>query len=117
MNQNQPIAFEIEIKKINNSPTQPAIKKKLEELSNQAASPPQLEDIEKKILEARNRRLDKRSKNSNTDERLRYANERRTNLVREFTSKTQKVVETKHQTAEQLRQKAINIVLEKAKKE
>jgi len=68
-------------------------------------------------LEARNRRLDKRSKNSNTDERLRYANERRSNLVREFTSKTQKVVETKHQTAEQLRQKAINIVLEKAKKE
>ena len=100
MSQNQPIAFEIQIKNLNNSPAPPAIKKKLEELSNQAASPPQLEDIEKKILEARNRRLDKHTKNSNTDERLRYANERRSNLVREFTSKTQKVVETKHQTAE-----------------
>jgi len=74
---NQPIAFEIEIKKIYNSPVNLAIKKKLEDLSNQAPSPPQLEDIEKKILDARNRRLNKRSKNSNTDERLRYANERR----------------------------------------
>jgi hypothetical protein len=56
--------------------------------------------IEKKILDARNRRLNKRSKNSNTDEKLKFANERRSNLVKEFTSKTQKVVETKHQTAE-----------------
>jgi len=119
MSQNQPIAFEIEIKKFNASPDQavPAIKKKLEELSNQAPSPPQLEDIEKKIFEARNRRLDKRVRNSNTDERLKYANERRTNLVKEFTTKTQKVVETKLETAEQLRQKALNAVLEKAKKE
>merc|ERR1712159_779203 len=107
MNQNQPVAFEIEIKKMNQSPVQPAIKKRLEE--NQAASPPQLEDIEKKILDARNRRLDKHTKNSNTDERLRYANERRSNLVREFTTKTQKVVETKLETAEQLRQKALNL--------
>jgi hypothetical protein len=117
MNQNQPIAFEIEIKSINASPKVPAIKKKLEELSCHAAAPPQLEDIEKKLLRARNRRLDRHAKHTNIDDRVRDANERRSNLVREFTSKTIKVGETKRETAEQLRQKAINLVLEKAKKE
>ena len=114
---NQSIAFEIEIKKINNSPNQPAIKKKLEELSCHAAAPPQLENIEKKLLNARNRRLDRHTKITNIDERVRDANERRSNLVKEFTTKTFKANESKRETAEQLKQKATNLVLEIAKKE
>lgn len=99
MSHNQSIAFEIEIKKINNSPVQPAIKKKLEELSCHAASPPQLEDIEKKHLKARNRRLDRHAKMTNIDEKVKDANQRRSILVQQFTSKTQEVVKAKSETA------------------
>jgi hypothetical protein len=96
--QNQSVAFEIEIKNINISPNQPAIKKRLEE--GAAASPPGLESIEQKLLDARNRRAENLAKSFKIDERVRDAHERRSNLVKEFTTKTLKVVEAKRETAE-----------------
>lgn len=81
MNQNQQIAFEIEIKRMEASPKQLAIKKKLEELSCQAAAPPTSEDIEEKLLKARQRRLDRHAKLQNTEARLRDAKCKRTDLM------------------------------------
>jgi len=89
--------FEINFKN-ENSPKPPAIKKKLE--ACHAAPPPTCEEIQEKLKKAENRRLMKFVRETNVDQKLNLANERRSNLVKEFTDKAAKKVDAKLETGE-----------------
>ena len=115
MTTNQPIAFEIEIKDISHcSPQALAIKARLEQ--HDAAAPPTTEAIEYKIVKARNRRAQRNAVPFPKALQVKEVNDKKQTLVREFTTKTSKVVENKLATAEQQRLKALEENRKKALK-
>lgn len=105
MSQNQPIAFEIEIKS-HDSPNQaPAIKTKLESYSSAA---PSLEDIESKLKKAEELRKQEFAKKKPIDEAITRANQRRSTVLMEQEQNFKQKLETKLETAEHLRAEAID---------
>lgn len=109
----KPVAFDIQLKK---SPERSLpIKTKLEASVNEFAAPT-LEDIEKKLLKAENLRKEQELKNFKPiEEKISKVLEKKQSLNKEEMTKIQKTIELKFETAEQLRQRELDQIKDKAR--